>query len=77
MSIRYPSEVHYTQGNKLLDITLGSDIPGYFNNKLTESSAFELGTGSNENPKPLLKKIILTNLQKLNRFIDASNARKL
>lgn len=77
MSIRYPSEVHYTQGNRLLDITLGSDIPGYFNDKLTESSAFELGTGANENAKPLLKKIILTNLRKLNRFIDASNARKL
>ena len=77
MSIRYPSEVHYTQGNRLLDITLGSDIPGYFNDKLTESSAFELGTGASENEKPLLKKIILTNLRKLNRFIDASNARKL
>ena len=77
LSINYPSEVHYTQGNRLLDITLGSDIPGYFNDKLTADSAFELGTGANENTKPLLEKIILTNLRKLNRFIDASNARKL
>jgi len=66
-----------------LDITLGSDAPGYFNNE--NLNPFELYTELDDQTglpkdgalKPLLNKIILSNLRGLNTFLDVRSPDKL
>ena len=76
LSTKYPTEVSWPQGAKLLDIRLGSDAPEYFNNKLKVAN-FDLGTGANANEKPLLQKINLTHLRNFDTFLDITNPKKL
>ena len=76
LSTKYATEVAWPQGAKLLDITLGSDAPNYYNNKLKVAN-FDLGTGANSNEKPLLQKINLTHLRNFDTFLDVTNPRKL
>jgi len=76
LSTKYATEVAWPQGAKLLDITLGSDAPNYYNNKLKVAN-FDLGTGANSNEKPLLQKINLTHLRNFDTFLDITNPKKL
>ena len=76
LSTKYPTEVAWPQGAKLLDINLGSDAPDYYNNKLKVAN-FDLGTGANSNEKPLLQKINLSHLRNFDTFIDITNPKKL
>ena len=76
LSTKYPTEVAWPQGSKLLDIRLGSDAPDYFNNKLKVAN-FDLGTGANSNEKPLLQKILLNHLRNFDTFLDVTNPKKL
>ena len=75
LSTKYVNEVSFGQGNRLLDITLGSDVPGYFNDETL--NPFDLKLGVNDNEKPLLEKIILSNMRKLETFLDVRNPKKL
>jgi len=79
LSTKYPNQIKYANAPHLLDITLGSDVPEYFNNETLDP--FELHTerdeDTNEEKKPLLQKIILSNLRSLDRKIDATGAGKL
>ena len=79
LSLKYPSHFTLGTGTRLLDITLGSDIPGYNNGLLGKGEGtFDLNAGKNSaNKKGLLQKIILTNVSGLNGTIDISTTEKL
>lgn len=85
LSLSYVDEFHLNQGLRLLDITLGSDVPGYYNSLLTAGSGndkkFNLNDSLNDietnNHKPLLQKVILTGLTNLVDSIDLSASPKL
>ena len=79
LSLKYPSHFTLGTGKRLLDVTLGSDIPGYRNNLLGQGEGtFNLNAGaSSANKKGLLQKIILTGVSGLNSSIDIVTAEKL
>lgn len=85
LSLSYVDEFHLNQGLRLLDLTLGSDVPGYYNSLLTAGSGsdkkFNLNDSLNDietkNHKPLLRKVILTGLTNLVDSIDLSASPKL
>ena len=80
LSISYIDELHLKQGLRLLDITLGSDVPGYYN-ELIVPSKFDLNDSLNDmetnNHKPLLQKVVLTGLTKLAASLDLAASSKL
>ena len=63
LSLSYANALQIQHGQRLLDLKLGSDIPGYANPGLTsrQSTDFELTT------MPLLQSV---NISKLTRFVD-------
>lgn len=83
LSTKYANQIKIPNTPRLLDITLGSDVPGYFNNETLDP--FELYTEIDENTgkpvdgaeKSLLNKIILTNLKGLNKGLDVRSPDKL
>ena len=83
LSTKYANQVKIPNTPRLLDITLGSDAPGYFNNE--NLNPFELYTEVDDSTglpkdgalKPLLNKIILSNLYGLNTFLDVRSPDKL
>ena len=89
LSTKYFDEFKIKMGKRLIDLILGSDIEGYFNNR--NMTAFELNgamyetNGSlNENRKTLLQKVVLTNMGELGgpqsyggQTIDLSGSEKL
>ena len=79
LSLKYPSHFTLGTGTRLLDITLGSDIPGYNNSLLGKGEGtFDLNAGQNSaNKKGLLQKIILTGVSGLSGIIDISTTEKL
>lgn len=84
LSIKYLSQIQLRNGQRLLDLTIGSDIPGYVNNLLTEGgkinfddSAKDSSGRPNPNAKALLQKIILTNLASLAESFDLTGSQKL
>ena len=78
LSTAYFSEFHLTAGKRLLDITLGSDIPGYKNTLLDALKPFDIADGANSNTKKsLLKKIILSNMQTFDKTIDIQGSEKM
>ena len=79
LSLKYPSHFTLGTGKRLLDVTLGSDVPGYRNNLLGQGEGtFNLNAGaSSANKKGLLQKIILTGISGLNSSLDIVTAEKL
>ena len=83
LSTKYANQVKIPNTPRLLDITLGSDAPDYFNNE--NLNPFELYTELDDQTglpkdgalKPLLNKIILSNLRGLNTFLDVRSPDKL
>lgn len=83
LSTKYVNQVKFPNTPHLLDITLGSDAPGYFNNE--NLNPFELycdvddatGKVKEASTKSLLTKIILSNLRGLNTFLDVRSPDKL
>lgn len=83
LSTKYANQVKIPNTPRLLDITLGSDAPGYFNNE--NLNPFELYTEIDDATglpkdgalKPLLNKIILSNLRGLNTYLDVRSPDKL
>ena len=78
LSTKYLDSIGIYHGKRLLDITLGSDIPGYYNDQAGSGTIFSLGDDANSNnKKTLLKKINLTGLRRLADFQDVSGSEKL
>lgn len=83
LSTKYANQVKIPNTPRLLDITLGSDAPDYFNNE--PLNPFELYTEVDDQTglpkdgalKSLLNKIILSNLRGLNTFLDVRSPDKL
>lgn len=85
LSLKYPSQLTIMNGKRLLDLTVGSDVPGYNNALLgagtgqfeMNDSATNAAGDNNPNKKTLLEKVILTNLTQLKDAIDVSGSEKL
>jgi hypothetical protein len=78
LSTSYISEFTINRGKRLLDITLGSDVPGYKNEMIKSNTIFNLHCGRDDDgKKPLLQKMILTGLTNLDKTIDISGSAKL
>ena len=85
LSLKYPSQLTIMNGKRLLDLTVGSDVPGYNNALLGAGTGqFEMNdsatnaTGDdNPNKKTLLEKVVLSNLTQLKDAIDVSGSEKL
>lgn len=80
LSTSYFSEFTLTAGKRLLDLTLGSDIPGYKNDllKAGDGGKFTIADGPNSTTKKsLLKKIIFTGITSLQGTVDTQGSEKL
>ncbi len=78
LSTSYFSEFHLTAGKRLLDITLGSDIPGYKNTLIDATKPFDISDGLNStSKKALLKKMVLSNMQTFDKTIDIQGSEKI
>ena len=82
LSIKYLNEIHFPSTPRLLDITLGSDAPDYFNDE--KLSPLELcteltvdGKVRDGHEKPLLQKIILNHMRKAEGVLDVRSPQKL
>lgn len=82
LSLKYINQADIINTPRLLDITIGSDVPGYFNNETLDP--FNLHTELDVNgkvkegdEKSLLNKIILTNVKGLNKYLDVRSPDKL
>lgn len=82
LSLKYVNQVDMPNATRLLDISLGSDVPGYFNaetldpfNLYTEVNVD--GTVKAGHEKSLLQKINLTHLRNLNKYLDVRSPDKL
>ena len=78
LSTSYFSEFSLTAGKRLLDLTLGSDIPGYENSLIDSSKRFEIKDGKESSTKKaLLKKIVMTGMKAFDKTLDVSGSEKL
>ena len=82
LSTKYINQADIVNTPRLLDITLGSDVPGYFNNETLDP--FNLHTELDVNgkvkagdEKSLLSKIVLTNVKGINKYLDVRSPDKL
>ena len=82
LSTKYLDQFQMETAKRLLDLTLGSDIEGYYNNRsmanfILNDSMYDAGGALNINRKTLLQKVILTNMGALSEAIDLSGSEKL
>lgn len=78
LSVAYLDNFEIYHGKRLLDITLGSDIPGYKNPLLKSSSIFNLYDGEDStNKKALLKKVNFSQLTDFDVNINLRGSEKL
>ena len=82
LSTKYLDQFQMETARRLLDLNLGSDIEGYYNNRtmanfILNDSMYDAGGALNTNRKTLLQKVILTNMGALSEAIDLSGSEKL
>ena len=82
LSSKYLDSIDIVHGKRLLDLTIGSDAPGYYNelagNGSGQGSRWNFGDGIDSlNKKTLLKKVILTGLRNLTKPSDLRGSEKL
>lgn len=78
LSTSYFSEFTLTAGKRLLDLNLGSDIPGYKNELIDANKKFNLADEKDSTTKKsLLKKIVMTGMTTFDRTLDVSGSEKL
>ena len=82
LSLKYINQADIVNTPRLLDISLGSDIPGYFNNETLDPFNLHTELDINGNvkagdEKSLLSKIILTNVKGVNKYLDVRSPDKL
>ena len=71
LSLAYPNSLQIFHGQRLLELKLGNDHPGYDNPLLTSSSDFELAE------MPLLQSVNLSHLKQFNRELTFTASKKL
>ena len=71
ISLMYPNSLQIFHGQRMLDLRLGSDVPGYSNPLITSSSDWELAT------MPLLKFVNVSKLSNFNRELNLTGSAKL
>ena len=80
LSNQYLDSIGLYHGKRLLDITLGSDHPDYYNDLAgaTTGTIWTFGDGiDSSNKKTLLKKVVLTGLRNLSTSVDLRGSEKL
>ena len=82
LSLKYLNEIHFPNTPRLLDITLGSDAPGYFNAETLNPLELDTevnndGTVKAGHEKPLLQKINLSHVRGVNTYLDVRSPSKL
>ena len=82
LSTKYIDQFEMPSARRLVDLILGSDIEGYYNNRsmanfILNDSLYDGSGKLNENRKTLLQKVVLTNMQALTEAIDLSGSEKL
>lgn len=82
LSTKYLDQFQMETAKRLLDLTLGSDIEGYYNNRsmanfILNDSMYDAGGNLNPDRKTLLQKVILTNMGALSESINLSGSEKL
>ena len=78
LSTQYFDEFHLTAGKRLLDLIVGSDVPGYENGLLGTNNGFDLGNGLGSNtPKSLMKKVVLTQMTAFDKTVPMQGSEKL
>lgn len=78
LSTSYFSEFTLTAGKRLLDLTLGSDIPGYENSLIDADKKFDIADGATSSTKKsLLKKVVMTGMKTFDKTLDVAGSEKL
>ena len=82
LSTKYLDQFQMFNAKRLVDLILGSDIEGYYNNRsmanfILNDGMYDAGGNLNENRKTLLQKVVLTNMGALTEAIDLSGSEKL
>ena len=78
LSTSYFSEFTLTAGKRLLDLTLGSDVPGYENALIDADKKFDIADDkTSSTKKSLLKKIVMTGMTSFDKTLDVSGSEKL
>ena len=78
LSTSYFSEFSLESGKRLLDLRLGSDVPGYKNALIDENKKFELHNGANDSgKKSLLKSMVMTGMTTFDKTLDMQGSAKL
>ena len=78
LSTSYFSEFSLESGKRLLDLKLGSDVPGYKNNLIDANKKFELHNGANDTgKKSLLQSVVLTGMTTFDKTLDMQGSGKL
>ena len=78
LSTSYFSEFTLTAGKRLLDLTLGSDIPDYENALIDADKKFDIADDkTSSTKKALLKKIVMTGMTTFDKTLDVSGSEKL
>ena len=78
LSTLYFNEFHLTAGKRLLDLIVGSDVPGYENGLLDSNRGFDLANGLGSNtPKSLMKKVVLTQMTAFDKTVPMQGSEKL
>ena len=82
LSTKYLDQFQMETAKRLLDLTLGSDIEGYYNNRsmanfILNDGMYDAGGNLNVNRKTLLQKVILTNMGALSEALDLTGSENL
>ena len=78
LSTLYFNEFHLTAGKRLLDLIVGSDVPGYENGLLDTNRGFDLSNGAGSStPKSLMKKVVLTQMTAFDKTVPMQGSEKL
>lgn len=82
LSTKYLDQFQMPSAKRLIDLVLGSDIEGYYNNRsmanfILNGGMYDAQGKLNPNRKTLLQKVILTNMGALSESIDLSGSEKL
>ena len=77
LSVSYLTRFMLHGGKRLLDLKLGSDVPGYFNSRFDATQVNLFDSINDSDNKPLLKQVILSQLQTYNKELNLSGSAKL
>lgn len=77
VSKHYPNLFEISPLIRLEEINIGSDVEGYYNDRMTFDNFKLDDSADSENPKSLLKKVNMTGLRRLSGPVDLGGSEKL